>query len=175
MKTLIVGLDNPEGNDPLKALWPLPEGTPGDRMRKLIEDSLNQEYAPGDFVLDFHCTNLYPTQRAPTGLGSAERDRDAFGALIFLADKLHVTEVVLLGIRLRDIFNTYYGNDIDYLQARVIPTSGIVKRFWSLPQPSVRNYWYNDEVNCADAGKLLARLRDRQYIPRRIHETGVCV
>jgi len=157
VKTLLVGLDNPNSTDPSHALSPLPSTGTGGRLLELIREH-EPEYGPRDYLSDFFRTNLYPTRRAHVGKGMADADRDQIAFLRHYVEQIDVPDVVLLGNRVVAAFNSLYDEDLNWLKCRVIADGNGPRRFWALPHPSGRNRWYNDADNYAAAGKLLVTL-----------------
>lgn len=173
MRALLVGLDNPRKEMPHRALWPLPEGSVGDRLMRLIDKHTTEDYRPGAFVLDFHRTNLYPARRAPNGRGKAGADKDAMAHVIAHAIQLEVNDCVLIGNRVRQAFNDtvresriqWTGKTLDWLESCVIETEKGMTRFWAIPYPDRRHKVFRDHEDAA--GTLLERLRGRRGIPWR--------
>lgn len=168
MRTLIVGLDNPNSNDPTHALIPT-DGSAGQRMVEMIDAVLPEDYLDRHYMGDFERTNLYPIGAAAEGRGRLARDVEQFANLLYLCGALKVDEVILLGTRVTEAFNHYYGEELKPLECVVTNETAWhddqPRRFWSLPHPSGRNRWYNNQRNRRLAGKLLSSLRARQFIP----------
>ncbi len=173
MRALLVGLDNPHKEPPHRALWPLPEGSVGDRLLRLIDTETAEDYRPGAFVLDFARTNLYPMRRAPEGRGKADADRDAMAHVMSYAAQIEVNDVVLVGNRVRQAFNKavrdshiqWTGEPLTWLESCVVESLNTVLRFWAIPYPD-RRYDVFCEHEKAIA-QLLERLRNRRAIPWR--------
>lgn len=172
MRALLVGLDNPRKDMPHRALWPLPEGTLGDKLMRLIDEHAG-DYRPGAFVLDFHRLNLYPMRRAPQGRGKVQADANAMAQVLAFATALEVNDVVLIGNRVRQAFNAamresriqWCGDTLQWLESMVIETEKSMFRVWAVPYPDKR---YEPFRNHREAmGQLLERLRDRRAIPWR--------
>ena len=165
MKTLIVGTDNHRKEPIHKALWPIPQGGSGDRLRRLVEEHLGRDYCAEDFVIDFARTNLYPMRRAPNGRGKKAADLDALATVAFLSQVLEVRDIVLLGNRCLEAFNDAFEQDLTWLESRVIELpDGSIRRYWALPYPTPTGFagqWYKDESNRQAASKLLGTLRNR--------------
>lgn len=162
-KPLLIGLDNPHSHDPRHALYPYPEHMSGGRIVKLIDDVTVDPYTMRMYLRDFRRTNIYPTRRAAEGRGRTKHDLDAFAQIIILADIIDATDVVMFGQRVVDAFNSMYEEELTWLNSLIVAGSPH-RRFWALPHPSGRNYWYNDADNRRAAGELLAALRTGQDV-----------
>lgn len=171
MKTLLVGLDNHRKDPPHRALWPIPDTTIGARLMHLIDEHVEEDYRPGAFVLDFARMNLYPMRRAPNG-HKIDQDIDALGHILAAAEIIKVTDVVLLGNRLRKAFakmtretSLPWQTDPDWLEACVLENERTILRVWCLPLPDKINDSYLKHKD--QMGNLLAKLRNRNAIPYR--------
>ena len=173
MRALLVGLDNSRKEMPHRALWPLPEGSVGNRLMKLIDNQIPEDYRPGAFALDFHRTNLYPARRAPNGRGQAAQDNDAMAHVIAHAIALKVNDVVLVGNRVRQAFNgamresriQWTTTHLDWLHSCVVEAENTMVRFWAVPYPDRRYAQFREHEQAM--GQLLERLRGRRAIPWR--------
>lgn len=160
-RAMLVGLDNPKSDDPRMALHPIPENATGGRLVKLIR-MREPEYKPGRYLLDFYRVNLYPTGHAPTrGVGFRAQDRSMAAHVMTVLDIVSVGHVILLGRRVTEAFDEVIGDHLDYLKSAVVEHHGSPITFWSLPHPSGRNYWYNDDANVNAASKLLNYVRPK--------------
>lgn len=166
MRTLLVGLDNPHSTDPTMALFPRPIGATGDRIVKLIRSAVSP-YPTHHYLSDFARCNLYATGRAATGRGRTAIDHQLAGHVLLLADALGAQNVVAFGRRVSEAFSPYCAMVPDYCKSIVIKFRDRPLELFTLPYPSGRNYWYNDEKNYEQAGAVLAGLRDRVVIPHR--------
>lgn len=160
-KALLVGLDNPHNLDPRCALSPYPEDKTGGQIVKLIDEVLVDPYTPRMYLRDFARLNMYPTRRAAEGRGRTKNDFDAFAQVLYLTDITNPPDVVMFGQRVVDAFNSMLEEDLTWLKSCVV-IGAARRRFWALPHPSGRNYWYNDVDNRRAAGELLRSLRTVQ-------------
>jgi hypothetical protein len=166
MRTLLVGLDNPNSDAVHDALLPGDEKSIGARLVELIAGVV-PGYGTGAYMLDFARTNLYPNSRRASGIGARQHDRNAAAHVLTFAEIAGVDDIVLIGARTTNSFDAAIGVRLHPLQSHVHDSHGTPIRFWSLPMPTDNHDWYNDPLNTARAGKLLAALRARQYIPHQ--------
>ena len=158
MKAILCRFDNPFRMHP-----PIPGDTScGQALVSLIAAEV-PGYTSEDFEQDFITTSLYPFQTGP-GDYNSRRDRDAFHALVYFAEVVGATDVVLIGYKVRNAFAAYYdGHQLEPCEPEVQPAP-YLRRFWYMPDPSGRNFKVWGET---DIGKMLADLRLRKMIPRR--------
>ncbi len=128
MRPLIVGEVNPYGSDPAYALFPLPEGASGYRLRKILGMS-DREY-----LRAFDRANLC------TGRWSAEAAR-AEAERIRQEDR---PAVVLLGRKVAAAFG--YADHVPFSR---------IGRFVLLPHPSGRCHAWNDPSSPGRARELI--------------------
>jgi hypothetical protein len=128
VKPLIVGEVNPYGSDPTFALFPLPEGASGYRLRKIL--GLTQD----EYLRAFDRANLC------TGRWSAEAAREAAEQI----DSQDRCAVILLGRKVAKAFG---------LGSRELFTR--CGRYVLLPHPSGRCRSWNDAARVEWARRLV--------------------
>lgn len=129
----LVGEANPHSDDPWMALFPLPRGCAGDRLRRLLGLSRTQ------YLVRFDRVNLCGRHWSSKTSRRRAQDLRASGG-----------HLILLGRRVAGAF----GVEADYLA--VVRDHPCV--FYLLPHPSGLNRWWNDERNCDAARAFLSRL-----------------
>jgi hypothetical protein len=116
MKPLLVGELNPYGVDPRYALYPLPRGASGDRLRNIFDMSVVE------YIGKFERTNLC------VGEWSIEEAREK--ARVIKASK-EWSVIILLGAKVCKAFGLHY---------KPLVREG---RYLILPHPSGRNLMWN--------------------------------
>lgn len=164
MTTLLVGLENTVSKNPTDVL--LPTCSPAAKgivelIRRRVAD-----YSVSDYEHDFLRTALYPASHAPKGKGTSRQDRDAAGHVYASVLMARADEVVLIGQRVNEAFRDILAEPCRPLQYGLSPEIAHT-RFWYLPAPVFRNYWYNHKCHAEAAAKLMERLRHRRIIPYR--------
>jgi uracil-DNA glycosylase len=135
-RVLLVGELNPYGADPRAALYHLPRGASGDRLREILGLS-DASYARRLAKVNL-CSGQWSAKRAQA-------------AARFLIDTSSQPVLVLLGARVRDAFGgpPFFGRRTwRRLDGSEISMVG-------LPHPSGRNLLWNDPANRARAAALL--------------------
>lgn len=150
---LLVGLDNPQSNDPRHALFPYPPGCSGYRLMQFIQLA-DPNFTRMQYV-SVHKTNLFPVGMAPKrGAGRARKLADA---AVLLHGQLSGTgrKVVLLG---DEVARAVLGDLIELggLKECTFERIDGVHYAW-IPHPSGRNHYYNDEGARLKIGQFLRR------------------
>ena len=131
MRLILVGELNPHNQDPLVALFPLPEHCAGGRLRKILGISLARYLGLARRNL---CAGKWTmTEARRAAQATVDEGWDA---------------IVMLGARVRAAF---------HLTARV-PAFTASAPFVSLPHPSGRNLIWNDPGRIQEARELLSRV-----------------
>lgn len=126
-RVAIIGMNNPYGSVPGRALWPEPPGSTGHRLWELT--AARTGASPMDYARAFHRYNL--VQRGEFRRDAAEKrwkqiERD-------LLDEFDT--LLLLGAEVRRAMG---------LTHQLLT---ITPRLIVIPHPSGRNLWYNNPVN----------------------------
>jgi hypothetical protein len=135
-------MNNPISSRPEYALWPDPPNCTGWRLWKLLE--ARNGATQDEYVQAFDRRNLLP--------GKVWNAREARAAALRMVPDLAGRTVVLLGQEVRHAFR---------IPKLLIHPQEVGLTVWrQLPHPSGLNHWFNEEVNRAMAGMLLAELME---------------
>ena len=147
MKPLLVGESNPYGADPRYALYPLPKGSAGDRLCRLVLQMGLREY-----VKAFERVNLCAGPWSTPG--AREAARRIFLARDYLKDG---SQVVMLGAKVTNAFGFNFAPFVVYAE-----------RFVCLPHPSGLSRAWNDPGSYALARSTLERAGVVAHIDSRV-------
>lgn len=146
---LLVGLDNPQSNDPRHALFPSPPGCSGYRLMKFMQ-AADPKFTRMQYV-SIQKTNLFPVGACPTKKRTLALARA--GAL--LREQVSGTNrrVVLMG---QEVATAVLG------EVRRAPSMfEFIKldgaQYAWIPHPSGRNHHYNDAKARREAGRFLRK------------------
>jgi hypothetical protein len=128
MKPLLVGELNPYGVDPRFALYPLPRGASGDRLRNIFDMSISE------YIGKFDRKNLC------VGTWSNKQAREAAN---IIKESQEWGVIILLGAKVSKAFGFHY---------TPFEREG---RYLILPHPSGRNFIWNSPNNIIRARKLV--------------------
>ena len=148
-RVLLVGELNPHGSDPRAALYHLPRGASGDRLREIL--GLHDAAYARRLAKVNLCTGSWSTPRARA-------------AARYLLDSSSQEVLVLLGARVRDAFR-----GPDFFSTTTLHAEGAEVPGWStrvlatLPHPSGRNLLWNDPASRARAADLLRSIAPWVY------------
>lgn len=144
-RPILVGMNNPYGDNPDHALYPLPEGATGWRVWNLLK-LVDPDISMTDYARRFDRRNLC------VGPWHTMRARDSAHSIVSTSrDRV----VVVLGAQTRDAFLARGGHRRDVGPVGHIEMMGCWVHW--IPHPSGLNRWYNDPDNCQRAAQVLAR------------------
>ncbi len=157
MRTLLIGLDNPYSRNASHALLPMPDGATGNKIVQLIDEAMDADYSPRQYLRDFARINLYPGETARSGKGATSTDRLLARLCMILIANARYSGVVLFGKRVQVAFGDFVTFDTE-TDVKIVDDA----TFYALPHPSGRNRWYNQATNREHAARILESLRDRR-------------
>ena len=128
-KPLLVGEMNPYSSDPRRALYPLPRGATGDRLREILELSDAEYLRLFDRADLFHKGERWKVADARARAADLAAGRD---------------DLVLLGTRVCHAFNVPFVPFTVHRLVRPMNTSDDLARVRILPHPSGRNRMWDD-------------------------------
>lgn len=134
----LVGELNPYGSDPSMALYHLPYGASGDRLRRIL--GLREETYGALNRMNL-CTGKWDTKQARYHADDFKRTRTPDEIVVLLGAKVRAA----FGLQNFAFFSGFYAEECSYL---------------CLPHPSGRNTVWLDPTNAPRARKLLHEMCD---------------
>jgi hypothetical protein len=148
---LLIGMNNPYGQNPRYALYPMPENSAGGLLYDMVREATG--LTPPQYIEMFDRINIVD--------GEWNRRRAAANA-VDLIRSLAGRNVVLLGRKVQEAFGLYHSDRGPITEIRKV--TSLLPRgeatFHCIPHPSGRNPWYNDPENRQLVKNLLARLHE---------------
>lgn len=125
---MILGLEDPNGTDPLRALTSTGTHRPAERMVEIVKE-VEPEYTLADFLTGFVRANLYPVGNPAVGPGARDMDSRMADWAILLARHYHCETIICLGLRVGEAIRSVETYGIEVIQ---------------IPHPLGRNRIYKD-------------------------------
>jgi hypothetical protein len=143
-KPVLVGMNNPQGNEPL---WPHPAGCTGHRIWRMLTDKTGASMK--EYISTFERINVCD--------GTVWNQRAALGNREVILRRLGGRTAVLLG---RPVPKALGLPAMPWLVPKIIVVAklSLTLEVINIPHPSGLCHWYNDYANKDLVGNLLAEL-----------------